>query len=275
MTTLSKQQKLFIISGLVAAVGIFAVVREYRPGGEGEEMRQSATTTVTALSGGGSVKVGGSGAVTVSSISEAPKGGASSASAPDLRAPLTIITDMSPEAQTLLRSKFTDAQTALAKNPKDFQSLMTLGTLRKMAGDYAGAAADWSYTSSLYPKEPSPYESLGSLYLDFIKNYPKAENAYMAVIRYRADDLSAYHNLYSLYTDYGYKANTDAAEQILKQGIAANPKAYDLHVLLARYYVAHKNPTAARPEYESALSLVKATGQTDLATQISAEEAKL
>ena len=273
MNSLSKKQILFTISGLVAVVGVFAVVTGYRPGEEAEKLAPAATTTTTALSGGGSVKVGSTGAFTVSSVSEHSQG--TSAGAPDMRAPLVISQDMSSDAQTLLRSKFADAQTALVKNPKDFQTLMTLGQLRKIAGDYTGAAADWNYVATLYPQEASVYDNLGSLYQDFLKDHAKAEAAYLTAIKNRPADLNAYRSLYALYTDYGYKADTNAAEQILKRGITANPQATDLQVLLARYYVAHKNSAAARTAYDSAITAAKAAGQTDVAAQLSAEEGKL
>ena len=273
MNSLSKKQILFTISALVAVLGVFAVVTGYRPGEEAEKLVPAATTTTTALSGGGSVKVGSTGAFTVSSVPEVSTGGA--ALAPDLRAPLVISQDMSPEAQTILRGKFADAQIAVAKDPKNFQALITLGTWRKMAGDYAGAAADWNYAAALYPKDASVYDNLGSLYQDFLKDHAKAEAAYLTAIKNRPADLNAYRSLYALYTDYGYKADTNAGEQILKQGIAANPKAADLQVLLARYYAAHKNPAAARTEYDSAITAAKAAGQTDVAAQLSAEEGKL
>ena len=144
-----------------------------------------------------------------------------------------------------------------------------------MAGDYAGAAAVWTYTAKIYPQDASVQDSLGSLYLDFLKNYPKAEGAYLSAVQNRKDDLNAYRALYSLYADYGYKATTNAGEQILKQGMAANPQAYDLRILLARYYVAHKNPTAAHAQYDAALDTLRTLGQNDLITQLTAEEAQL
>jgi len=232
-------------------------------------------TTTTQLPGGGSITTSGTGSFTVEQVQDTSTKSSVNVSASNLKAPLVIITDMSQEAQTILRTKFADAQKKLASNPKDFATLLYLGSLRKIAGDYTGALANWTYVSEIYPKESASFDNIGSLYMDFIKNYSKAESNYLVALKVNPNDIGAYHSLYSLYTDYSYKSGTDAAEQILKKGIINNPKALDLHVLLARYYATNNNTSAARAEYDTALTIARTANQTDFISQISDEEAKL
>ena len=273
MNILSKQQRLGVISALTVVVVVAIIAGGYYISSRNGAVMEDTTTTQ--LPGGGSITTSGSGSFTVEEVHDAAIKSSVHISAPNLKAPLVITADMSPEAQTSLRAKFAEAQKKLASNPEDFTALLYLGSLRKMAGDYTGAATVWVYITSLYPNDTVAFDNLGNLYMDFIKNYPKAESNYISALKANPNDIGAYRALYSLYTDYGYKTGTGAAEQILKQGIANNPKALDLHVLLARYYVANKNISAARTEYDSALALARAADQTDFVSQISAEEAKL
>ncbi len=58
--------------------------------------------------------------------------------------------------------------------------------------------------------------------MNFVKDYPKAEDSYTTAISMNANVIGYYQDLYTLYT-YLYKTNTTAAADILKEGLANNP----------------------------------------------------
>jgi predicted Zn-dependent protease len=85
-------------------------------------------------------------------------------------------------------------------------------------------------------------------------------------------DVRAYRNLFSLYTDYGYKASSSAGEDILKEGIVNNPDSYDMDILLARYYRAHGRTTESNAAYDAAISIANRLGNTKLVSDLTTEK---
>lgn len=160
----------------------------------------------------------------------------------------------------------------VATPTSDLTVLIALGYKRKQVGDYKGAAAAWQYASTLYPKNVVSFNNLGDLYMNFLPNYPLAEANYLKQIGNLASDVNAYRALFTLYSQL-YKQGTSAAEDILKKGIAASSKAYDLQVLLARYYRDSGRSADAKAQYDAAIANAKAQGLTDIAAQIGQEGA--
>lgn len=169
-----------------------------------------------------------------------------------------------------IESQFAEVSGILAKDPKDFNAWARLGVLHKMAGDYNSAKMLWEYVSRTWPKNTVSFTNLGDLYTNYLKEYPKAETNYLAQIENMPNDTNAYSNLFLLYSTV-YKTNTNAAEEILKKGIVANPKAYDLQVMLARYYKEHGRTAEAASMFEAAAKNAETAGQKDIAAQIRAE----
>jgi len=143
--------------------------------------------------------------------------------APDFTRPLSFGAGMDTDIRTLLQRKFDDLQAVLKENPLSFNAWVEIGTLRKTTGDYAGAAEDWHYIAKVYPNSTVPFDNLGDLYMNFIKNYPQAEENFKASIAFSPGNIHAYQQLFSLYTIYGYKADTSAAADLIAKGLAANP----------------------------------------------------
>ncbi len=69
--------------------------------------------------------------------------------------------------------------------------------------------------------------NLGDLYMNFIKDYLKAEQYYIRAIALKPDVISYYADMYRLY-HYLYKVGTGADAKILAQGLEANPGNKDL-----------------------------------------------
>ncbi len=141
---------------------------------------------------------------------------------PDFKTPIAFGDAFTNDVRVALSAQLEEVIKIIEGDSQNFNAWIKLGIIRKMAGDYKGAESAWSYVKALYPKSTVPTDNLGSLYLDFIKNYPKAETNYKLSISSDSHDINAYEQLVSLYTIYGYGSTTTALT-LLQQGIAANP----------------------------------------------------
>lgn len=149
------------------------------------------------------------------------------AGAPDYTAPLTFKTQLSADVEQALQAQYAADQGILRKDPHDFSAWVNMGTINKMAGNYPTAALYWEYTTQLYPGSTVPSDNLGSLYLDFIKDYAKAQMYFGRSLQADPKDITAYENLFALYTTYGYRGNMTAA-QVVASGLKANPNNSEL-----------------------------------------------
>ncbi len=194
----------------------------------------TASTTTQTLPDG-TVITGLPPGATVTEVSEeqstAPK-------APDYTKPIIFSPSLDANLSATIRVQFEEVKSMLAKKPTDFDAWIRLGTLHKLAGDYQGAAVYWEYVSKLYPKNVVTFSNLGDLYMNFLKEYPKAELNYKTVIKLKPDYIDSYRNLYSLYR-YLYKTNTSAAADILTEGLTNNPNNAELLQLQAELKAAH------------------------------------
>lgn len=234
----------------------------------------SASTTNSDITGG-TLGITGTGGYTIKEIprqSSAPK-------APDYNAPLVFSASagLTAEQQSILQAQVASLRAQLAKNAFDYDVWLALGSVFKRAGDYAGAVKIWDYVSVVWPTDAVAPGNLGDLYMNFIKDYPKADASYRAAIRNDPRQVNAYRNLFSLYSGL-YTTHASAAEDILKKGIQNNPEALDLYVLLARYYRDTGRIAEAKAEYSTAIVIAK--GQTDagaasILADIIAEQAAL
>jgi tetratricopeptide (TPR) repeat protein len=198
------------------------------------------------------------------------------AAQPSFTQPISFAAGIPANVKAALNTQFADVSSQLAKNPTQVDLWLGLGTLRKMGGDYQGAIEDWNYVGKDGNSLSSvAYGNLADLYLNFVKNYPQAEASYKAAIALNPAYPDYYQGLFTLYTTTSYKPSPTAAEDILKQGIAANPKAVDLQVTLAVYYKSLGRTADAKAEFDAAIANAKSQGQTDLAAQIQAEESSL
>jgi len=267
-------RKAFIISSVIVLLVIALGWYYLNSRQKGRDAESPLPSNATSTSSGGLAVTTTGGSYTVN---EAPAENAASIPAPNFRAPLVVLPslNLTQEVVTKLEQQLAGIQAIISKDPTNFDAWLRLGGTRKTAGDYAGAAADWQYLSAVYPKNNISFDNLGSLYLDFIKDYGKAELNYKRAVTNNPLDVNGYRALFSLYTDYGYKTGTSAASDILKEGIAANPKAIDLYVLLARYYAGKGQTSEARSEYDAAISQATAQGNTALAEEIQTEKSAL
>lgn len=177
--------------------------------------------------------------------------------------PASLCTKLKLEAPALIQK--------IDANPGDAAAWVNLGAMRKLNQDYQGAAEVWIFVTKLQPGSPVAYANLGDLYMNFLKDYKKAEANYLLAIKYAADDANLYQNLFTLYTTTSYNPSPTAAEDILKKGIAVNQNAVNLRVALARYYTSLGRAADAKAEYDAAIKSAEAQGNTSLAAQIKTE----
>lgn len=188
---------------------------------------------------------------------------------PDFTSPIPCT--LAVEVCTQVKSQQSTIISTLTKKPTDFWAWIDLGTLYKMTGDYRRAANIWEYVSAMYPKNITSFANLGDVYQNYLKEYARAESNYRTEIINSPAYVDSYRNLFTLYTTSTYHPSVTAAEDILKKGITANPKAVDLQVILARYYKSQGRTADAKTEYKAAIANAKSQGQASLATQIQQE----
>lgn len=191
---------------------------------------------------------------------------------PSYATPLSFASTVSQEVRQALQSQYDALVVQLAKNTNQMDLWLSLGALRKIAGDYAGAIEDWNFVAADGSSiSYIAYGNLADLYSNFVKDYPKAEASYLAAIKLEPTYVDFYRGLYQLYAGV-YKQGTSAAEDILKKGIAKNPNSVDLQVMLAQYYLSVGRTADAKAQYDVAIANAKAQELTSLAAQIQAEK---
>jgi len=224
----------------------------------------SSTTATTSEQSSTTGGVTGTGHYTVKILGTVP-------AAPDFKSPLVCASTIAAAQCAQLQSQAAAIAGQLVKTPEDFGEWIGLGGVRKNAGDYQGAISAWHYMTVLYPTDATAFANLGDLYANYLKDYSKANANYLAAIKINPGSSDWYRNLFTLYTTTTYKPSATAAEDILKAGIAANTKAVDLQVLLARYYKSQGRTADASAEYQAAITNAQSQGNQPLATQIQQE----
>lgn len=153
-------------------------------------------------------------------------------------------------------NEFADLKNKLEANPDNFDNLMALGQIKKYVGDYPGAEAVWVRVGELRPFNSTSFGDLADLYVNFTKEYDKAEQAYqVAITNSLGEDKNVYfqRNFYYFYKDY--IKDDQKAEQTLIKGIEANPKSGELHILLGIFYKDRGKTAQAIEQYEQGLAL--------------------
>jgi tetratricopeptide (TPR) repeat protein len=121
-------------------------------------------------------------------------------------------------------------------------------------GDYEGAVEAYEFVVQIRPKDYVAYANLGDLYGFYLKNYPKSEQSFLAVINNDPEAINVYNQLATIY-EYGFKEKIQEAENILLLGMKSNPKIAAFKILLAQYYERQGRKADALKYFEEALKL--------------------
>lgn len=136
----------------------------------------TASTTVTDLGNGTQIQATGDVTVTQTNQNAAPK-------PPALRS-INFSVNTSADLKTALQSQYATISAQIKAAPNRVDLWLQLGVLYKIGGDYAGAAAAWTYVAQAAPASIAAvaYGNLGDLYLNFTREYQKAEVSYKAAL---------------------------------------------------------------------------------------------
>lgn len=194
---------------------------------------------------------------------------------PTIDRPLAFSAGMPDDQKTTLQNAADKLQAMLKDDPTSGALWINLGTVRKMAGDYEGAKEAWEYVANAAPNNTAALFNLADLYANFLKDDAKAESYYEKVIALDSGSTDAYKDLATIYTTLNTPVANNKAEEVLAQGIDANPRAFDLRVILARLYRQEGDITDAKLEYSYAVNSASAQGQEDAAKSIKQEASGL
>lgn len=142
---------------------------------------------------------------------------------------------------------------AVKENPDFFFGWIQVGLLKKIIGDYEGARDAWKYAGAIRPLNSVSFANLGELYWRYIPDYPRSEKNFLASIKNKPDDSSTYISLSDLYF-YSYTEKKDRADDILLEGIRANPKDINLMKWLASLYEREKEYSKALEWWKKVLA---------------------
>ncbi len=219
----------------------------------------TATSTVK-LPGGGEVSASGD-----VEITETP-----SNPAPDYTKAITFSSSVSSEVRAALNANLAAIQAQIKTDSRNLGAWLQLGNIYHMGGDEKAAEKIWLYTAAAAPNVGASFDNLGELYLNYLKDLGKAEANFKKSISIDSHNTTAYRNLFSLYTDYGYK--TANAEPILKEAIKNNPGAIDLQIILARFYKGKGRTAEAKAQYDVAIATARTAGNTVLVADLESEK---
>ncbi len=191
--------------------------------------------------------------------------------APDYTRKLTFTAKLTANEKERLQKSYAEVQAVLKRDSLSFNEWIFMGNINHIAGNEALAKEYWEYASAMWPTNVASFNNLGDLYMNYLKDYPKAEKNWLQAVKNKPDDTNPYRNLFTLYTETSYKPTNTAAEEILKKAIAANPRAVDMQYMLAVHYKKLGRIEESKAMYQAAIDNATRQGQTQLASQIKAD----
>lgn len=190
----------------------------------------------------------------------------------EVRPRASEIEGLTESQKEALYSQLRAAARTVADNPDYFSGWIELGLLKKVIGDYEGARDAWEYAGAIRPENSLSFANLGELYGKYILDYPKAEANFRKSIQNKPNDTGTYMSLSDLYS-YSYAQKKDLADDVLLEGLAANPGDTDLMRWLAALYEREKNYASALEWWKKVLE--KNPSDALVKQEISDLEAKL
>lgn len=159
-----------------------------------------------------------------------PKEVKSPSPTPSLSRPIVIPASFSPTDASLAKESIVKLIDAIKKSPENGALWADLGFKRKGIEDYEGAKEAYSYSQKLMPNNAVVADSLGVIYGDYLKDYPKAEQQFRLAITL---DPSASFLYIRLFEFYRYALKDDVkAKAILEEGLRAIPGETSFQALL-------------------------------------------
>lgn len=252
-----------IVVILIIGIGAFYVKKAVSPS------NVSTTATTTELGNTGiQVNSNGNGKIQILSDS------ASSLQTPSLDHETVFAKDVPTDARLKFTQQIKKLIGLLREDKTNFNAWMDLAIAYKVSGDIKQAEAIWLFLTDAAPAQGISAHNLGTFYHLTTKDFAKSEKYFQIAIKREPAQEINYLSFHELYR-YSYKKDTNAAVDILKQGIKAIPDTIDMHLALATYYREDKKDlskaiTELQAARDSALKKGNSTLVNDLNKQISA-----
>jgi len=195
---------------------------------------------------------------------------------PSFERPTTFPVDFTEETKTLFNEDVAALKERIRLNSKDWSAWLDLAIRYRMVNDNDGAVLIWEYLRKSNPEDGVALHNLGGHYFYEEKNYRKAETYYRESIEVAPVLSINYTSLFDMYR-YVYKTDTDAAVEILKEGIekVGEGEALDMRIMLGRYLAEKEDIEGARTYLTEARDAARTLGNTQLVAIIEAELALL
>lgn len=142
---------------------------------------------------------------------------------------------------------------AVKEKPEFITGWLQVGILKKVIGDYEGARDAWEYAGIIRPENSVTFANLGELYWKYLPDFPRSEKNFLISIKNKKSDPAVYISLSELYS-YSYTSKSDLADDVLLEGIAANPDSTNLMRTLAYLYERQGNFVSALEWWQKVLA---------------------
>jgi len=213
--------------------------------------------------------------VNIGGVTIAPSITDTSIPAPEIPRKVVFQASIPKEAQKIIRDHIETLTENLESNPRDINTWLDLALQYKAANDIEGAKEVWEYLTLAAPEHSLSFYNLGYLYHISLKDYAKSEEYYKKAIQMEPNQELYYTGLHELYR-YSYKQETNAAVDILKQGMKQMPNSINLVLTLAGYYRDEKRDKKNAVQYfTQARDMAKEAGNNELVATLDREIAAL
>lgn len=178
---------------------------------------------------------------------------------------------MPKEVQKIIKGRIDTLADQIEEDPTNINVWLDLALQYKAAEDVEGAKEAWEYLTQAAPKHGLGFYNLGYLYHISLKDYPKSEEYYEKALAIDPNQELYYTALHELYR-YSYKQSTNAAVDILKDGMKQLPNSINLRLTLAGYYRDDKKDNKNAAQYfTQARDMAKEAGNDQLAITLDKE----
>lgn len=184
---------------------------------------------------------------------------------------VTIPDSFSEEARSLTLQHIETTRALIRSNPKNAEAWLDLAILYKTANDIDGAVKIWEYLIET-TTNPTAVQNLANTYHLDLKEYEKSEEYYRKILELEPKNVSAYIGFHELYR-YSYKQDTNAAVDILRNGLEKVGEQEKINIFLAlgSYYRETNDRESAISAYQDARDIARESGNTTLVRQINTE----
>lgn len=156
------------------------------------------------------------------------------------------------EQKNELYARIREHAAAVKTDPGYFFGWIQVGIFKKTIGDFIGARDAWEYAGVIQPKNSLSFANLGELYWRYLRDYEQAEKNLKISIEHKPEDTQTHVTLAELY-HYSLKEKYDLADDVLLDGLKANPGNETLMRRLAYLYEQRKEYVLAIEWWEKVL----------------------